>query len=73
MYNKIKGDQYENYILNYITNETNEFEQAWLTKNIPNEIIINTNLNKNDNIEKYKNCDIGFDILAVKNNEYYFI
>ena len=36
MYNKIKGDQYENYILNYITNETNEFEQAWLTKNIPN-------------------------------------
>jgi len=73
MYNKIKGDQYENYILNYITNETNEFEQAWLTKNIPNEIIINTNLNKNDNIEKYKNCDIGFDILAVKNNEYFFI
>ena len=73
MYNKIKGNNYELYVLNHILNVEPEFENAWLTNNIPNDVIMKTNLKNNVNINKYNNCDIGFDILAIKNNEYYFI
>jgi superfamily II DNA or RNA helicase/phage anti-repressor protein len=71
MYNKQKGDNYEVYVLNTILK--NEFSMGWLCKDIPIDILIKTNLNMNPNIINYKNCDIGFDILGIKDNEYYFI
>lgn len=70
-YNKYKGDKYEEYVLEEILKD--EFDEAWLTKDIPEEILLKTNLRNNINIRNYLNRDIGFDIMGIKDNEYYFI
>ena len=72
-YNKYKGDNYEYIVFDYLKTHKDEYDEVWLNKEIPLEILKETNLNYNITIIKnYINCDIGFDILGRKDNEYYF-
>ena len=73
-YIQTKGYTYEKYILNFITNAKNEYDNAWLFKDTPEYIISKTLLYKSyDLYSKYRNSDIGADIVAIKNNIIYFI
>lgn len=73
-YNKQKGDEYEYTVLKYLKTRKDEYDEVWLNKEIPLEILEATNLKENiKTIINYKECDIGFDILGLKDNEYYFI
>lgn len=66
--NKLKGDAYEEYVLRTIYKE---YDQVWFYKDTPEYIINRTKLcNK---YPKYKNCDIGADLVSIKNNIIYFI
>ena len=69
--NKIKGDLYEKYVLEYIINN-NIYEKAWLCKDIPDEILINLGFNLDNNFKIVRH-DFGADIIAMKNDIYYFI
>jgi superfamily II DNA or RNA helicase len=75
--NKIKGDNYEIYIRNYIINELNK--EAYLWKDIPEKILIDAKLihSHNQNRIKRKNLlenpliDVGVDILQIDDNKNY--
>ena len=70
-YTQIKGNDYENYILNKLKLE---YDNVWLFKNVPEKILQNTKLLDNYDIyTKYKNCDIGADLVAIKNDQIFFI
>jgi hypothetical protein len=63
-YNKQKGDEYEYTVLKYLKTRKDEYDEVWLNKEIPLEILEATNLKENiKTIINYKECDIGFDIL----------
>lgn len=61
------GNLYEEYILKILEKE---YDHIWLTKNVPSEIIKKCNLQIFNDIIT---CDIGFDIIAVKNDIITFI
>ena len=70
-YTHIKGNNYENYILNKLKLE---YDNIWFFKNTPEKILQNTKLLDNYEIyTKYKNCDIGADLVAIKNDQIFFI
>ena len=70
-YRQNKGYTYEEYVLNYLYNE---YDSVYLFKDTPEDIIAKTKLYSNYDIYlKYKNCDIGADIVALKDNTVYFI
>jgi superfamily II DNA or RNA helicase/phage anti-repressor protein len=71
-YIKTKGNEYEKYVLNFFKSKIDV--KAWLFKNTPEYIIAKTNLYKSyDLYSKYRNCDIGADIVALIDNNVYFI
>lgn len=70
--NKLKGDNYENYILQYLIN-IQKYDKAWLWKNIPEKILFEENIILDYNNYSYVRNDIGIDILAAKDNEYHYI
>ena len=70
-YKKNKGDTYEIYVLQYLKNK---FDDIWFFKFTPEKILQQTKLlNNYDIYTKYKNCDIGADLVAIKDNKIYFI
>jgi predicted helicase len=70
-YRQIKGDTYEDFIF---YNISSEYDSVYYFKDVPENIISKTNLYNNYEIYyKYKNCDIGADLVAVKNDNIYFI
>ncbi len=70
-YKQYKGTSYEIYILNIMKKD---YDHIFTFKDTPEVFLKNTKLYKNYDIyNKYKNCDIGADLVAIKNNEVYFI
>lgn len=70
--NKIKGDNYEAYILNYLIAEL-KYDNAWLWKNVPERILFDELIITDYNDYLDKKNDIGIDILALKENQYTYI
>ena len=72
-YKQIKGNNYELFILNKLKLEL-EYDNVWFFKNTPEKVLQNTKLLDNYDIyTKYKNCDIGADLVAIKNEHIFFI
>ena len=70
-YKTIKGNTYEDFVLN---NLLAEYDVVYHFKETPEYIIAKTSLYNNYNVYlRYKNCDIGCDLVAVKNDIVYFI
>lgn len=70
-YKQIKGSEYEIFILNKLKVE---YDDIWLFKNTPEKILQKTKLLDNYDIYiKYKKCDIGADLVAIKNDQIFFI
>jgi superfamily II DNA or RNA helicase/phage anti-repressor protein len=64
------GTEYEYYVLENIRKN---YEQVWHWKNFPEKLMYELNLIKDyDKYKKYR-LDIGADLVAFKNNKYYFI
>ena len=71
IYNKIKGYTYEQYTLEYLFND---YDQVYYFKNTPEYILSKTKLFSNKKIiDKYLKCDIGIDLVAIKDNNVYMI
>ena len=71
LYKQVKGYEYEYFILNKLKLQ---YDEVFLFKYVPERILQNTKLLSNYDIYiKYKNCDIGADLVAVKDNQVYFI
>jgi superfamily II DNA or RNA helicase len=76
--NKIKGDEYEVFVKNHIINNLNK--EAYLWKDIPEKILIDSGLihSQNENRLKRKEklidnnplIDVGFDLLQINENNY---
>jgi len=70
-YRQIKGNTYEEYVLN---NLLSYYDNVYYFKDTPEYIIAKTKLYNNYEIyTKYKNCDIGADLVAIKDKQVYFI
>lgn len=71
IYNQIKGNTYEQFCLIHLLNE---YDDVYFFKETPEHVISKTKLYDNyDMYLKYKNCDIGADLVAMKNDQVYFI
>ena len=71
LYKHNKGNNYELFILNKLKLQ---YDEVFLFKFTPERILQHTKLfNNYDIYTKYKNCDIGADLVAVKDNQIYFI
>jgi superfamily II DNA or RNA helicase len=67
---KLIGDSYEYFVLNQIKKD---YDQVWHWKDIPESILYELNIIRNyDKFIKYR-YDIGADLIAKKDNNYYFI
>ena len=64
------GDYYEYYVLDHI--KTN-FDTVWHWKNVPEYVLYELNIIKDYNIFSKYRYDIGADLVAKKDNIYYFI
>jgi len=70
-YKKLKGDTYEEYVFN---NLLSEYDNVYYFKETPEFVMAKTKLYENYDIyQKYKKCDIGADLVAIKNDKVYFI
>jgi len=70
-YRQLKGKTYEEFILQ---NLLSEYDNVYFFKETPEYIISKTKLYNNYELyNKYKNCDIGADLVAVKDDVVYFI
>ena len=67
---KIKGDSYEYYVLEKIKNE---YDFVWHWKNLPEYILYDLNIIRDYNIFSKYRYDIGADLVAKKDDIYYFI
>jgi superfamily II DNA or RNA helicase/phage anti-repressor protein len=71
LYKQIKGNNYELFVLNKLKLQ---YDEVFFFKFTPERILQHTKLfNNYDIYTKYKNCDIGADLVAVKDNQVYFI
>lgn len=60
--------------MSQLKQDKNNFTNVWLFKYTPEYIIAKTNLYNSYNIySKYRNCDIGVDLVAIKDDIVYFI
>ena len=67
---KIIGDSYEYFVLNEIKNK---YDKVWHWSNVPEQILYDLNIIRYyDIFSKYK-YDIGADLVAKKDDKYYFI
>jgi predicted helicase len=64
------GDNYEIFILNYIKND---YDNVWLWKDVPEKYLYELNIIKNYDIYSKYRYDLGIDIVACKDNNFYFI
>ena len=70
-YIQTKGYSYEQYVYNKLKKK---FNNIWFFKNVPEYIIQKTNLyNSYNTYTKYRNSDIGADLVAIENDTVYFI
>jgi predicted helicase len=70
-YIQTKGYSYEQYVYNKLKKK---FNNIWFFKNVPEYIIQKTNLyNSYNTYTKYRNSDIGADLVAIKNDIIFFI
>ena len=67
---KIIGDSYEYYILDKIKND---YDKVWHWKDFPESILYELNIIKDYDIFSKYRYDIGADLVAKKDNVYYFI
>jgi superfamily II DNA or RNA helicase len=66
-----KGYIYEDYVLKSLMDE---YDNVYKFKDTPEYIISKTSLYENYDIyNKYRNCDIGVDLVAIKDDKVYFI
>ena len=71
LYKHNKGNNYELFVLNKLKSQ---YDEVFFFKFTPERILQNTKLlNNYDIFSKYKNCDIGADLVAIKDNQVYFI
>lgn len=63
MFNRIKGDNYEKFIVKTLKNE---FDDVWLWKDVPESILIQNKIINDYGIYSEIRKDIGIDIIAVK-------
>jgi len=70
--NTIKGSNYENFVLDHIL-KNNLYDQAWLWKNVPEIVLMKTNLYNSFIENPLYRFDMGADIVAIKNDNIYFI
>ena len=71
LYKQNKGNNYELFVLNKLKSQ---YDEVFLFKYTPERILQHTKILSNyDMYTKYKNCDIGADLVAVKDNQVYFI
>ena len=69
-YRQLIGTSYEYYVLEHIKNN---YEKVWHWIDFPEKIMYELNLIKDyDKFKKYRS-DIGADLVAFKDNKYYFI
>ena len=69
-YRQLIGTTYEYYVLEHIKND---YEKVWHWKDFPEKYMYECKLIKDyDKFKKYR-CDIGADLVAFKDNTYYFI
>ena len=69
-----KGYKYEEYVLNYLKTKKNEYDNVWFFKDTPEYIIAKTSLYDSYEIySKYRNMDIGADLVGIKDDIVYFI
>ena len=64
------GDNYEYYVLDKIKNE---YDYVWHWKNVPEYVLYKLNIIRDYNIFSKYRYDIGADIVAKKDDVYYFI
>jgi superfamily II DNA or RNA helicase len=70
-YIQTKGYAYEQYVYEKLKKK---FDNIWFFKNVPEYVIKKTKLyNSYDIYTKYRNSDIGADLVAIKNDIVYFI
>ena len=70
-YRQIKGNTYEQFVLD---NLLSIYDNVFFFKDTPEYIISKTKLYSNYEIYiKYKNSDIGADLVAIKDDQVYFI
>ena len=73
-YIQTKGYTYEQYIYDKLRSDKINFDDVWFFKNTPEYIIAKTSLYDSYHIySKYRNDDIGADLVAIKNNVVFFI
>jgi superfamily II DNA or RNA helicase/prophage antirepressor-like protein len=67
--NKLKGDNYEKYVLNHLKKD---HTNIWLWKDVPERILFDNNIiiNYDEYCENRK--DIGIDVVGLKDNKLYF-
>ena len=64
------GTEYEYYVLNHIRSI---YDQVWHWLDFPEKLLYELNIIRDyDRFKKYRN-DIGADLVAFKDNQYYFI
>lgn len=68
--NKIKGDNYELFILNKLKQS---YDYVWLWKDIPEHILFEEKIIIDYNVYSLYRNDIGIDILAKKDNNYIYV
>jgi hypothetical protein len=69
-----KGYSYEQFVYNNLQLDKNNFDNVWFYKDVPENIIAKTSLYDTYELySKYRNCDIGVDLVGIKNNIVYFI
>jgi phage anti-repressor protein len=69
-YSQQIGTAYEYYVLEQIKND---YEKVWHWKDFPEKLMYENNLINNYEIYKKYRYDIGADLVAFKDNKYYFI
>jgi predicted RNA-binding protein with PIN domain len=70
-YIQMKGYSYEDFV-SY--NLLDEYDSVYKFKDTPEYVIAKTKLYDDLHIyNKYKNCDIGADLVVIKNDQVYFI
>ena len=73
-YIQTKGYTYEEYVYNKLKVNKNNFDDIWFFKHVPEYIIAKTSLYDSYEIyTKYRNDDIGADLVGIKNNIIFFI
>jgi superfamily II DNA or RNA helicase len=70
----LQGYTYEKYILDLFKNSKDTYDNIWFYKEAPEYIIAKTSLYDSYYLyNKYKNCDIGADLVAIKDEQVFFI